>query len=481
MEITREIKVLIVEENETDYSQLVNHLKKLEDFKVSPIACYSYEDAVIIYSHMNIDVCFLKGQMHHKSGVQFLKKLKERRKETPIILIYNESPDEGLLADEGVNDYVLRKNFSPEVLNKSIRHAIENNENYLQLLNHEEKYSKLFYSSLEAVFVVNAQYEILECNKGFMELFKINDLSQFDFKSLFVGENSYESLYEFSKLEKRKVRKTKFTNKNGEEIIAYFSLTTISSETAEDQFLGIIHDITELENAQAKLAEADKLELIQRMARIIGHEVRNPLTNIFLAAEELKQDLNPANEKDADALDMLDMIERNSSRISSLIDNFLKNARKVELEKDDCVLEEVVAKSINTCLDRIVLKSIDLKTEGVDSQTRLMMDSQKVSIALTNILINAIEALETVENPRLEVSLVHGVGLADLIIEDNGIGMSEETKANLFTPFFSNKQGGLGLGMANSYGILKAHKAKVKVDSELNQGTRFTISFAVEA
>ena len=69
--------------------------------------------------------------------------------------------------------------------------------------------------------------------------------------------------------------------------------------------------------------------------------------------------------------------------------------------------------------------------------------------------------------------------LDNVSIEDNGIGMTDEVKEKLFTPFYSSKQGGLGLGMANTKNIFDMHKAKVEVESESNVGTRFNIQFTL--
>lgn len=468
----KNIQLLLVEESEDNVLEMKRHLTEMNDFTVDLTVSYSYEEAAIKFKDQEIDVCFLKAKLGNSSVYDFFRILKEERKNIPIVLIYEEDPNERQLEDDGVNEYILRKNLNSDMLNKSIRHAIEHNEIKRQFEAQEEKYLSLFYSSLQAVFTINEDYEILECNNSFRELFKVTDLKSFDFKSVFLNDQEEELFGGSHKESGRRVRKKTIVNSAGEEIIAVFSVSPITSEIEEARYIGIIQDVTELELAEDQIAENDKLELIQRMARIIGHEVRNPLTNIFLATEEIKSDL----EGNEDALVMLDMIHRNSTRISVLIDNFLKNSRPKDIVLKEQFIESVIEKSIATCNDRIVLKHIEFTTEGLENRTAVQLDEEKISIAFTNILINAIEALESTTDPELSVTITPSENTVQVVISDNGQGMSEETRKNLFTPFFSSKQGGLGLGMSNTNTIFKAHKALIKVESELNVGTSFFIT-----
>lgn len=465
------LNILILEESEQAFMELKSHLQTLDEIDPKITGCYSYEEALSILQHeKSINLCFINADTKSELEGIPLKRLRRILRKTPVILIYNEVTNE-LLNNEAVNEYVLRKNFSPSVLLKAIRNAIEHNDINLQLRAQEEKYSKLFYSSLEAAFTMNEQFTVLECNESFRQLFDIEELEAFDFKSVFAYETEEELSGLFTSNKGRRARKMKIRNKNGGDIVAYVSVSPVKSEVEEAQYIGVIHDVTELENTQLKLAESDKLQMIQRMARIIGHEIRNPLTNIFLASEELKEDCKD-NEG---ALDMIEMIHRSSSRISSLIDNFLKNARTDAPIKAMHSIQKIVADSIEACSDRIALKQIQLEVNGLDHESLLLVDDHKMSIVFTNILINAIEALEFTDNPQLKVFISCNGVQVEVVIEDNGSGMSEDMKKNLFTPFYSSKQGGLGLGMSNTFSILRAHDALINVESELDKGTRFSI------
>lgn len=465
------LNILILEESEQAFMELKSHLQTLDEIDPIITDCYSYEEALsILQNDKSINLCFINAETKSELEGTALRRLRRILRKTPVILIYSEVTNE-LLNNEAVNEYVIRKNFSASMLLKAIRNAIGHNEMNLLLREQEEKYSKLFYSSLEAAFTMNEQFKVLECNNSFRQLFGIDDLNNFDFKSVFIHETEEELASLIATTKERRAKKMHIRNSNGDDIVAYVSISPVKSEVNKLQYIGVIHDVTELENAQLKLAESDKLQMIQRMARIIGHEIRNPLTNIFLASEELKEDCKD-NEG---ALDMIEMIHRSSSRISSLIDNFLKNARSDAPVKATHSIQQILEDSIEACSDRITLKNIDLEVNGLETETQLLVDEQKMAIVFTNILLNAVEALEYEDEPKLSISVACNGSQIEVVIEDNGVGMSEEMRKNLFTPFYSSKQGGLGLGMSNTFSILRAHDALIDVESELDKGTRFSI------
>lgn len=251
----------------------------------------------------------------------------------------------------------------------------------------------------------------------------------------------------------------------------YIAISKILSGIDKASYQVVIDDITELELARTKLYESEKKSLIQRMARVIGHEVRNPLTNIVLATEEMKDDFN----KNEDALLMLNMIHRNASRISDLIDNFLDNTKSSEAIRKKVNIETVIKNAVNHCIDRILLKEIEYTLKELTNNTEVTIDPDSIQVVLTNIIINAAEALDSIEDPKLSISLKNNERYVEITIKDNGIGMTEETINNIFQPFYSSKSGGLGLGMANSKNILDEHAARITVESELNIGTAIKI------
>ena len=106
----------------------------------------------------------------------------------------------------------------------------------------------------------------------------------------------------------------------------------------------------------------------------------------------------------------------------------------------------------------------------------IMADAEKLKIALLNIIINAVEAMEP-STGRLDISLKNAGDHTQLLIKDNGCGISDENLSRLFEPYFTAKRNGMGLGLATTLNILQSHKAEVEVQSKLNEGTSFLITF----
>ena len=465
--------ILVIEESAQDFERLKSYIEAVEEYDATIQWKNTYKSGYDYFMNQPIDICFLDCKMGEFTGADFLKELKHHKEEVPIILIGNNVGEEieKIYEDDGANDFIYRQELSLDIVTHSLRYGFENHQRLLELRAHEEKYSKLFYNSLEAVFTTNENFCIIEANDSFKSLVGLTDISNFDLQTLFFVEDLPSLFNEKREQADRKVLRTKIRNSQGEELDIFLSITPILNDENGVYYQGIIHDITDLEKAQSKAVEADNLKLIGRMARIIGHEVRNPLTNIVLATEEIRQDLDDND----DAILMLEMIQRNSNRISDLIDNFLKHTRNTELKKVPVQIGNVIQSAIDNCHDRILLFGIDFRTKRIEQDLEVSIDADKIIIALTNILINAVEVLEKVDNPSLEVSLDVNSTKIEITIQDNGPGMTEEVEKQLFNPFYSSKQGGLGLGMTNTKHIIGLHQGEIQLETELGKGTTFKI------
>ena len=133
--------------------------------------------------------------------------------------------------------------------------------------------------------------------------------------------------------------------------------------------------------------------------------------------------------------------------------------------------------TIAAAIDRITLRQIHLSVQYAEEPAFVMADREKLKIAFLNILINAVEAIDT-KPALIRISIVSENGKHTVHIADNGIGINEENLSRLFEPYFTSKRNGMGLGLASTLTILQAHKATVDVQSKVGQGTAFTISFA---
>lgn len=234
--------------------------------------------------------------------------------------------------------------------------------------------------------------------------------------------------------------------------------------------------IAELQRANAELLEllqTEKLASSGRIARTIAHEVRNPLTNMLLAADQLRSDLGSAIH--ADTALMLEMIHRNGHRINQLITDLLASTELPPLEYQRISVHTLLDQSLAAAQDRIQLKSIQVVKEYAGGSDEVLVDVEKMQVALLNIIINAVEAMEPGQGTlRLKTEREGNQCLVS--IADNGAGIAPDALTKLFEPYFSGKPNGTGLGLTHTYTIILTHKGTISVESAVGQGTTFRVT-----
>jgi signal transduction histidine kinase len=232
--------------------------------------------------------------------------------------------------------------------------------------------------------------------------------------------------------------------------------------------------VAELETANREITTLKNLEKFSstgRMARTIAHEIRNPLTNINLANEQIK-DLLPEMEE---AKMLCNMVDRNSIRINELISNLLNATRFMEINMGDVEINAVIDEALELAKDRINLLDIKILKDYKTDFCSLKGDADKLKIAILNIIVNAIEAMPDHEGVLKITTFEDLAGRCCVKISDNGKGMSEDVVQKLFDPFFTTKEKGNGLGMTNTQNVIIAHKGELNVKSKPSVGTEFEI------
>jgi signal transduction histidine kinase len=261
-------------------------------------------------------------------------------------------------------------------------------------------------------------------------------------------------------------------DKNSKKLVSLINCVRIEDTTSQVYYQGIIHDMTMRKKVERELIQAEKLSTTGKIARTIAHEVRNPLTNLNLAIDQLKDEFT-ANDNTKVYTDILD---RNLARIEELISELLRSSRPKELQLSKTPLNTLLNETVELIKDRINLNEMELVNEIKYDLPDVIVDKELVKIALVNIMVNAIEAMEP-EVGVLKISIDQEGDQIVLIIADNGRGIPEEELEKLFDPFYSAKQGGMGLGLTSTQNILNSHKIEIEVQSELGKGTSFYITF----
>lgn len=247
-----------------------------------------------------------------------------------------------------------------------------------------------------------------------------------------------------------------------------------SDKNTEQYRKQLEENITELQRINTELKELKSLEKFTstgRIARTIAHEVRNPLTNISLATEQLQE--MATDHTDSSVL--LEMVSRNAGRINQLVSDLLNATRFVQLEFSDMNINQLIEETLEMAKDRVELKHIRIEKSFSKEPCIVSVDVEKMKLALLNIIVNAIEAMEK-DGGLLQLKSKTQGDKCIIEINDNGVGMDEDTLQKLFEPYFTGKVNGNGLGLTNSQNIILNHKGNIKVYSKAGQGASFIIT-----
>ena len=241
----------------------------------------------------------------------------------------------------------------------------------------------------------------------------------------------------------------------------------------DDGFMVTSSDITEQKHAQDINAETERIALTGQITRTVAHEVRNPLTNIHLAMEQLHDEVRP---KEDEVKPFFQIIDRNLKRIGALINGMLESSRKRELDLATCRFEDIVNSAMEHAADRMELKGMKGLVDIAPGLPDVMVDHELMDLAITNIAVNAMEAMEAGKG-QLTMRAYGSDDEVLIEITDNGKGIPPENLGRLFEPFYSGRPGGLGLGLTATRTILNSHRVKLDVRSKVGEGTTFTLRF----
>ena len=235
------------------------------------------------------------------------------------------------------------------------------------------------------------------------------------------------------------------------------------------------HMASALKTAQASLIQSEKLAAFGELGAGIAHEVKNPLAGILGCAQLALRKAEPGTTQEKN----LRLIEKETRRCTSIIENLLKFARQEKTEKKQMSISPVVEDAVAIVNHQLTLQGVKLEVSVDPNLPQMVGDAGQIEQVLINLMINAQQAMG--ENPgNIWVSAVRGDDhRIELQVRDNGPGMSEEVRAKIFEPFFTTKPGGkgTGLGLSVSYGIVQDHKGDIVVESAPGKGTTFVLTF----
>jgi len=270
----------------------------------------------------------------------------------------------------------------------------------------------------------------------------------------------------------------KITDNESKEIIIHLKTALLyDSDGKILGYMAIFEDVTEIRVLQKRIQQTDKITAIGRLSMGIAHEVRNPLSAIKTCAQFLEKSFEIENK---DQKPFAQLIIREAERLDGLIARLLNYAKPAE--KDFQYIN--VNDTIINCISLAGLKAKQLKISIIQDISKdlphIFADANRLSQAILNLLLNAIEAIKENGVITLKTYFDSNSGKIFIVVKDTGKGIPKEEQEKIFDPFYSTRPGGNGLGLAIAQQIIFEHNGTIRVESEINKGTTFTISLPIK-
>ena len=236
--------------------------------------------------------------------------------------------------------------------------------------------------------------------------------------------------------------------------------------------LEVFNDLTEVKRLEAEVQRVQTLAALGEMAATVAHEIRNPLGGIAGYAGMLERDLaaDDPNRR------LVHKITEGVGRLNRIVVSLLNYTRPLSLNVHPVNLAALVEETTAFFAIDIERSREDIRIERAFPADELIcrVDPEQLQQVILNLLQNAMQAMP--EGGAIEVGLRAEGNTGVLIVGDTGVGMDDEVREKLFTPFFTTKEDGTGLGLVTSKKIIDAHNGQIRVDSEPERGTQFSIS-----
>ncbi len=242
--------------------------------------------------------------------------------------------------------------------------------------------------------------------------------------------------------------------------------------------------------AERRARDAQRLAEIGGMTGGLAHEIKNPLSTIGLNAQLLAESIRELEVDDLEKgrlVRRIDALRREADRLRDILGDFLRFAGTLHIEPVRTDLNSVVEELADFYMPQAQHRGVNLRLERARGELPVMLDAAHFKQALLNLMINATQAMEAMpadgRQPMRAKDLIlrtsSGRGdngpVCRVHVIDTGPGVPEELRKQVFTPYFTTKSGGSGLGLPTARRIVEEHGGQISLHSDPEKGSDFTI------
>lgn len=238
-----------------------------------------------------------------------------------------------------------------------------------------------------------------------------------------------------------------------------------------NEMIGGLKAKSELEE---RLNNAERAAVIGRLTSAIAHEIRNPLNFINLSIDHVRTKFEPSDEQDRQRFDrLLGSIKEELTRLKRLVNDVLNFGRPANLNARKFDLRTTIEPVVTLVRATADQQGVEIETSLPETAIEVEGDAEKLKSCLSNIVINAIQAMP--EGGRLTIAMERDDSHALVRFSDTGMGIPDDALDRVFEPYYSTKDTGTGLGLAVTKKIVDEHGGRVRVDSKPGDGTTFEV------
>ena len=224
----------------------------------------------------------------------------------------------------------------------------------------------------------------------------------------------------------------------------------------------------------SQLAAAEKRDLLARLLGRLAHEVRNPLSSLDIHVQLLEEDLAALAPQMREQLTpRLDIIHGELHRLEGIVERFLRLAGPAGVDLEPVEIRKILTHVCELLRPEAAAREIVISSSSDDSLPPVMADPVRLTQALLNVVINAIQAVD--HKGRIEVSASLAEGLVNVAVCDSGPGIPPEKLASIFDPYFTTKPEGSGLGLWIAQQIATAHGGSLQAQNHPAGGAVLTM------
>lgn len=387
--------------------------------------------------------------------------------------------------------YLEKENVTAKALNRCLSHAADLISSRRKLQSDQRHYMSLFEHVQNPAFILNRNWEFVKVNPAFDDFFKSDQpqIVRSRFEEIVKQNEDFERISdELEHHPDQEINQTLLLKSASKSkgVLVRLQLVAIREPDGKGTddglevtgYNGSFQDITEQKFMGDLQKRMDDLAMTYRLARSLAHEIRNPLTNITLALDQLKDEI-PENADDEGVEIYFGIINRSVKRVGDLIDHLLHGSEPKQLQLQETDIVSLAREVLQDNDELLKLNRISLQQQFEQDMFSIYLDKEKMRRVIAHLVTNAIEAIGKKEDGCITVGTFREDHQFVIYVQDNGVGIPKEVMAQLFTPFYTSKTKGIGFGLTSTQSILAEHGALMDVESEPNKGSVFSIGFPI--